>query len=148
MSYSLEIQIDETATQPRLVIYTAQITDEVTQLANQLHQSGEQRLFGYREEETVLLEPGDVYSFFTQGQAVQARTKLGVVRVKHRLYELEEMLSSSDFVRVSHSEIVNFKNVKSFEVSISGTINLKFSNGEYAYVSRRNVKTIKDYLGL
>ena len=148
MDYSLEIRIDETAVAPRLVIYTAQITDEVTQLANQLRRSSEQRLLGFREDDTVLLEPDDVYSFFTQGQTVQARTKLGVMRVKYRLYELEESLPKTDFVRVSHSEIVNFKNVKSFEVSISGTINLKFSNGEYAYVSRRNVKAIKDYLGL
>ena len=148
MDYNLEIRIDETAVVPRLVIYTAQITDEVTQLANRLRQGSEQRLLGFREDETILLEPDDVYSFFTQGQTVQARTKLGVMRVKHRLYELEENLPKADFVRVSHSEIVNFKNVKSFEVSISGTINLKFSNGEYAYVSRRNVKAIKDYLGL
>jgi DNA-binding LytR/AlgR family response regulator len=148
MNYSLEIQIDESAVLPRLVIYTAQITAEVTQLANQLRRGSEQRLLGYREDETVLLEPADIYSFFTQGQTVQARTKLGTLRVRQRLYELEELLPKADFMRISHSEIVNFKNVKSFEVSISGTINLKFRNGEYAYVSRRNVKAIKDYLGL
>ena len=103
MDYSLEIRIDETAVAPRLVIYTAQITDEVTQLANRLRQGSEQRMLGFREDDTVLLEPDDVYSFFTQGQTVQARTKLGVMRVKYRLYELEESLPKTDFVRVSHS---------------------------------------------
>jgi DNA-binding LytR/AlgR family response regulator len=151
MDYTLEIIIDEQAKIPRLVIYTAGLTDEVQQLARRLGAGtkGCDRLLGYREEDVVLLEPDEVYSFFTQGQTVQARIKGGTtVRVKHRLYELEEMLAGTSFIRISNAEIVNFKKVRSFELSIVGTISLRLSDGSYSYVSRRNVKAIKEYLGI
>jgi DNA-binding LytR/AlgR family response regulator len=38
--------------------------------------------------------------------------------------------------------------VRSFELSITGTIGLRLSDGSYSYVSRRNVKAIKEYLGI
>jgi DNA-binding LytR/AlgR family response regulator len=148
MNYTLEIVLDEQAKVPRLVIYTAAITDEVQRLSEKLKVHGERRLLGYRDEDVVLLEPRDISTFFTQGQTVQARTKLGVVRVKHRIYELESMLDGTAFIRISNSEIVNFDKVRSFELSISGTIGLRLDDGEYAYVSRRNVKAIKRYLGI
>ncbi|MDR2197046.1 MAG: LytTR family transcriptional regulator [Coriobacteriales bacterium] len=150
MDYTLEIVIDEQAKVPRLVIYTAWLTDEVQQLARRLGAGakGCDRLLGYREEDVVLLEPDEVYSFFTQGQTVQARIKGSTVRVKHRLYELEEMLAGTSFIRISNAEIVNFKKVRSFELSIAGTISLRLSDGSCSYVSRRNVKAIKEYLGI
>ncbi|MDR2108087.1 MAG: LytTR family transcriptional regulator [Coriobacteriales bacterium] len=158
MDYTLEIIIDEQAKQPRLVLYTAEITDEVRQLTKQLSlQLGAQqgtdarsdgRLLGYREEDVVLLSPDEVYCFFTQGQTVQARLKDSTVRVKHRLYELEEALAGTSFIRISNAEIVNFKKVRSFELSIAGNIGLRLSDGSYSYVSRRRAKAIKEYLGI
>jgi DNA-binding LytR/AlgR family response regulator len=157
MDFTLEIVLDEEAKVPRLVLHAASLTKEVTQLAQCLQRllgsEGEdkgsgRRLLGYRDEETVLLEPKDIYSFFTQGQTVQVRTRFGTMRVKQRLYELEELLDPEVFLRVSHSELVNFEHVKSFEVAINGSINLRFTDGGSAYVSRRNLKTIKHYLGL
>jgi DNA-binding LytR/AlgR family response regulator len=148
MGYTLEIIIDEQAKAPRLVIYTAELTDEVRRLAEQLKAKGDGRLLGYREEDVVLLEPDEVLGFFTQGQTVQARAKGGVVRVKHRIYELENLLAGTSFIRISNAEIVNFKHVRSFELSITGTIGLRLSDGSYSYVSRRNVKAIKEYLGI
>jgi DNA-binding LytR/AlgR family response regulator len=150
MDYTLEIIIDEQAKVPRLVIYAAEITDEVRRLAKQFGTStkGCERLLGYREEDVVLLDPDEVYSFFTQGQTVRARIRGATVRVKHRLYELEEMFAGTPFIRISNAEIVNFKKVRSFELSIGGTIGLRLSDGSYSYVSRRNVKAIKEYLGI
>jgi DNA-binding LytR/AlgR family response regulator len=148
MGYALEIIIDEQAKVPRLVIYTAELTEEVRKLAEQLGTRGDGRLLGYREDDVVLLEPDEVLSFSTQGPSVQARTKGGTVRVKHRIYELEALLAGTPFIRISNAEIVNFKHVRSFELSIAGTIGLHLSDGSYSYVSRRNVRAIKAYLGI
>jgi DNA-binding LytR/AlgR family response regulator len=148
MDYTLEIVLDEQAKVPRLVIYTAELSDEVRRLAERLKAKGGGRLLGYREDDVVLLEQDEVLGFFTQGQTVQARVKGGAVRVKQRIYELEELLRGTPFIRVSNSEIVNFKHVKSFEFSMAGTIGLRLSDGSYSYVSRRNVKAIKEYLGI
>jgi DNA-binding LytR/AlgR family response regulator len=154
MEYRLEIILDEEAQIPRILIHTAAVDGDIQELVDrikgegrQTQQLGERRLLGFREDETVLLDFDGVYRFFTQGQTVQAQTRQGDIRVKQRLYELEELLKNTGFIRVSHSEIVNFAKVRSFELSISGTINLKLDNGTYAYVSRRNVRAIKEYLG-
>ena len=64
-----------------------------------------------------------------------------------RLYELEERLDNR-FVRISNSEIVNLKKVKSLDLSFVGTICMELSNGEVSYVSRRYVSKMKKILGL
>ena len=65
-----------------------------------------------------------------------------------RLYELEERLDRKAFVRVSHSEIVNWKRVTALDLSLSGTIRVTLEGGVVTYVSRRYVKKIKEVLGI
>ena len=62
------------------------------------------------------------------------------------IYELEEKVKSKNFMRISNSEIINFKRVKSLDMSIIGTIAIRFESGDITYASRRNIKKIKEYL--
>jgi DNA-binding LytR/AlgR family response regulator len=105
-------------------------------------------MLGYHDEEVILLDFDEIVCFFAQGQTVQARTRYGIVRIRHRLYELEKMLEGSAFIRISNSEIVNFNHVRSFEFSLGGTLSLKTTDNERSYVSRRYTKDIKNYLGI
>ncbi|MEG0366555.1 MAG: LytTR family DNA-binding domain-containing protein, partial [Coprobacillus sp.] len=68
--------------------------------------------------------------------------------LKLRLYELEQRLSQSKFVRISHSEIINLNEVINFDLSFTGTIQVKLSNNNMTYVSRRYVSRIKKILGI
>lgn len=77
-----------------------------------------------------------------------ADTDLGTVSLKYRLYELAELLTDPSFLRISNSELINFKKVRSMNMSISGTISILLSNGAKTYVSRRYVAKIKTFLGL
>lgn len=52
------------------------------------------------------------------------------------------------FVRVSNSEIINLKKIKNFDLSLAGTICVKFLDGSTTYVSRRYVTKIKEILGI
>jgi len=60
---------------------------------------------------------------------------------------LEEKLSS-DFIKINQSCIVNIKKIEKFSASIYGTLNIKLKNGYSDYVSRRNMKKIKERFGL
>ena len=66
-----------------------------------------------------------------------------IFKLKYRLYQLEEILNQSEFVRISNSTIINLNYVKNFETSINGLINVNLLDGTKEYVSRRYIKKIK-----
>ena len=95
------------------------------------------------------LDPGEVLRFYGEDKEVRAQALGGAVyTVRLRLYELEERLDRKAFVRVSHSEIVNWKRVTALDLSLSGTIRVTLEGGVVTYVSRRYVKKIKEVLGI
>ena len=49
---------------------------------------------------------------------------------------------------MSHSEIVNLRQVTGLDLSLTGTIRMTLRGGTACYVSRRYVKKIKEALGL
>ena len=56
--------------------------------------------------------------------------------------------SGKVFVRISNSEIINLKKVRSFDLSFAGTICVELQGGATAYVSRRCVSKLKKMLGM
>lgn len=143
----VEIVIDPACREPKLVIHTAELTPEVVNLSQKLGK-GAKALAGWREGEVFLLEPEEIRSIYSQGGRVLAAAGGDVFQMKSRLYELEEQLEGTAFQRISNTEIVNFEMVKSLDLSISGTISLRFKSGETTFVSRRYVGRIKEHLGL
>ena len=61
---------------------------------------------------------------------------------------MEASLDRGSFVRISHSEIVNLRQVKAMDLKLSGTIQMTMNGGAVCYASRRYVKKIKEALGL
>ena len=84
--------------------------------------------------------------FYTQDKGVLAQTEEGSFPVRLRLYELEQRLDATRFVRISNGEIVNLDRVTALDLSLTGTIRMTLTGGVYAYVSRRYVKKIKQTL--
>ena len=121
-------------------------TEELQALLRRLE---ERRLTGFREGSAVPLEAAEVLRFYGEDKEVRAQALDGeVYTVRLRLYELEERLDRKAFVRVSHSEIVNWKRVTALDLSLSGTIRVTLEGGVATYVSRRYVKKIKEVLGI
>ena len=67
--------------------------------------------------------------------------------LKKRLYLLEEKLPES-FVKINQSCLANIKKTERFDTSISGTLKIRFKNGDTDYVSRRQLKAVKERLGI
>lgn len=144
----VEINIEKDRIRPKIVIHTNEVTSEINNLVKRLSEYNEQLLIGYRNEEAILLKPEEICRIYAQGQKVVAQTEKETVFLKLRLYELEEKLAGTNLIRISNSEIVNLMRIKSLDLSISGTITMKFMNGEKSYVSRRYVEKIKQYIGM
>ena len=144
----VEIKLDPTARETKVIIVTDKMDTEVQALVNRITQEQPQVLAGFRGDSVALLQPEEITRIYAASGKVYAATVLGEYSLRLRLYELEERLSTGGFVRISNSEIVNLRKVKGFDLSFSGTISVKLSDGTTTFVSRRYVSKIKRVLGL
>ncbi len=123
------------------------MTEEVRELVRDLHDICDRSLAGTDEwGNHCMLGFSKIISAYAEGQKVFVRTEEGPYSVQKKLYELETELGENNFVRISKSEIVNIKKIKSLDMSMTGTIRITMKNGYEAYVSRRNVSKIKEKL--
>lgn len=144
----VEIKIDNTCKEPKLIVVTDKMTDEINALIRKLSEESPQILSGFRNDTLEILEQSDVSRIYASVGKVFAVTAKGEYTLRLRLYELEERLDKNSFTRISNSEIINLKKVKSFDLSFSGTICVSMSDGTVTYVSRRYVNKIKQVLGI
>lgn len=144
----IEIKIDNSCKEPRIIVVTNKITDEINKLVKKLAEDTPQFLAGVQGDVLKILDQHDISRIYATNGKVYAETEDGEYLLRLRLYELEERLDKNDFVRISNSEIINLKKVKVFDLSYTGTICVSFLNGTVAYVSRRYVKKIKQVLGI
>ena len=146
----LNIKIDTNIDEPEALITTDRMTDEVNRVVDFISKNCDAAtvITGIKDEKVELLEQEALIRIYAEDGKVFAKTDEFSYQIKLRLYELEERLDSSIFVRISNSEIVNLKKVTSLDLSFVGTICMELSNGEVSYVSRRYVSKIKKLLGL
>lgn len=144
----VEIQIDENCGEPRLIVVTRQVTDEIQTLIQSLSNTPAAYLAGFQEDELVLLQPREIIRIYAQEKKTIAEAEKGRFIVRLSLQEVQARLSPGDFVRISHSEIINLSKVNHFDLSFSGTICVTLTNGVQTYVSRRYVSKIKQSCGI
>ena len=104
-------------------------------------------IIGYGENQAIRLKTDEVTCFMVEDSKVYALTDKEKYQLKQRLYQLEEMLPDN-FVKINQSCIANIRQIKKFDTSISGTLVINFKNGYKDYVSRRQMKTVKERFGL
>lgn len=143
----IEILIDKNCTEPKIIIKTDRLSDEVESIMKFLSTRNPTVISGIRDEKLEILDQKHIISIFSQDSKVYANTKNGRYELKLRLYELEDILENK-FVRISKSEIINLKAVKSFDLGFTGTISVEMADGSISYVSRRFVTKIKKILGV
>lgn len=144
----VEIKIEENCQNPKIIILTDKITEEVNEIIKKLSYTKPDTIAGFKGDTLQIINPDDIIRIFTSNQKVYAITDEGEFIVKLRLYEFEERLDKNAFVRISNSEIINLKKVKNMDLSFSGTICVKLSGNITTYVSRRYVSKIKKTLGI
>ena len=144
----VEIRIDSTVREPKVIVLTDRMTDEVNEIVRKISETEPAMLAGFREDTVTVLDPEEIYRIYAANGKVFAVTAKEEYSLRMRLYEAEERFRGSSFVRISNSEMINLKTVRSFDLSLAGTICVSLKNGETAYVSRRYVSRIKEALGM
>ncbi len=144
----LEVKIDSSYIEPKVIILTASMTEDVNIILNKLSDLAPQIISGSKDNKIEVIEPENLIRIYASSGKVFAVTHKGEYALRLRLYEIEERLPPHQFLRISNSEIINLKNVNNFDLSFTGTICVKLANGTITYVSRRYVSKLKKILGI
>ena len=141
----LKIFIDKDH-EEEVIVYTRKRTELVSAIEKLINQS-DMNLTGFSESEAVPLNAEEVFCFITENGKVYAITEKEKLLIRQRLYQLEENLSD-DFLKINQSCLANVKKIARFDTSISGNLTVRFRNGYTDYVSRRNLRNIKERFGI
>lgn len=144
----INFELDDKCTELKILVSKNVMDEEVQDVMNKLSVENVKKIMGYREKEIYPIDINDIYRLYSQNNKVVAVLNKEEFEIKHKLYELEEMLDENIMTRISNSEFINVSKVSKFDLSISGTIKVILNNGDSAFVSRRYVSKIKKNLGI
>lgn len=128
-----------------VVIYVrekSRISEEIERFVSNLA-SG---LIGFEENEIVPINVNDVYCFTVEDGRVYALTNDNKLRLKQRLYEIED-IAGADFLKINQSCLIRVDKIKKFDASLTGGLSVILKNGYKDYISRRQLKTVKERIG-
>ncbi len=129
-----------------VLIYASKRSSLVDEIEN-LCLNDSIELIGYKDKSFIKLFPSDIYCFMVEENKIYAQTKDEKLQIKQRLYQLEEILDDS-FIKINQSCIVNLKKVERFDASFLGAMMVTLKNGYRDYVSRRQLKEVKERVGV
>lgn len=140
--------IDKKYEEAQIHICSKENSPEIRNIYRTVEAAVNTGITAYDGDKVYIVSSTDIIHIYTQDLKVYIATVNGVYRLHQRLYELEQELDTSRFIRVSNSEIVNIKKIKRLDTSLTGTIRMYLDCDREAYVSRRYVTKIKKALGI
>lgn len=140
-----EIIIDAMA-EEKVIIY-AKEKSAVIEAIKKLAEETSSEILGFHGSEIIKLNPLDIECISVINNKIYAFCGAEEYMLKERLCYLEEKLPD-DFVKINQSCLGNIKKMERFDTSISGTLKIRFKNGHTDYVSRRQLKHIKERIGI
>lgn len=129
------------------IIIFAHEKNELIESIEKLLQNDSVNLIGYKGQQIFKLDLKDIFCFTVEDSKIYAILEKEKLLVKQRLYLIEQMLDNG-FVKINQSCIANIKKIDHFDASISGSLIVIFKNGYRDYVSRRQIKSVKERIGI
>ncbi len=144
----VNVELDNNQKEIEVIIKAAMMDNTVRAIIEKLSDEKPKIIVGFLDSIAKVLDESSIVRIYSANKKVIAKTKDTEYLLKIPLYEVLERLNERHFIRISNTEIVNFKKVVEFDLSFSGTICIKLNNGDVSYVSRRYVAHIKKALGI
>lgn len=131
-----------------LTINTPELNDEVEKIIKYISNIDiiPSQIVANKDNKIYFIDLEKIVCFFSKDKYNYIRTSEGIYRLKYKLYELEELLDTKNFIRISKSCIININQVECFDTSILGTIIVKLKDNTQEIVSKRNVSRIMKLL--
>lgn len=130
----------------QIIFKCRQMTPELLRIISLL--KAQDALVAHDGNEIHRIRPTAVYYIEVVDNKTFLYCKDKVYESKQKLYELEEILLNSDFLRVSKSVILNLSKIKSLSPALSGRLEAALDNSERVIISRQYVGDLKKRLGI
>ncbi len=128
------------------VIVKAPSKTALVQQIESLCSQQEHGLVGYTDCLFKELNPLDIEYFVSYGDKIYGYIGKEEYLIKKRLYELHDMLSDH-FIYINQSCLGNINKIHHFESTLAGALVVVFKSGYKDYVSRRQVRNVKERIG-
>ncbi|MEN8905928.1 MAG: LytTR family DNA-binding domain-containing protein [Clostridiales bacterium] len=107
------------------------------------------KIVGLQNDEYCMIDFEKILYFESQNSNVHCHTSFDVFQVKYKLYQLENKLPNSNFIRISKSYIINIDNVVRIIPWFNRRLLLKFEDSKKEVeVSKNYVNQFKQFLGI
>ena len=129
-----------------VIIYAKERSELVDRLEALLKEEKSDFIVGVCGEDTAMLHINEIICFTVFDGATYALTEKGKFKTKMRLYQAEENYGA-DFLKINQSCIVRIDAIERFSASIGGSLSVHLKGGYRDYVSRRQLKNVKERMG-
>lgn len=140
----VKVIIDK-AKEEEIIIYAHEKSELIAEIERLVSESNFE-LIGYKDGEAKKLNLISVNCFIVENGKVYALAE-EKMQIKARLYQVENMLDGN-FVKINQSCVANIRQIEKVQATFSGSLSVIFKNGYKDYISRRNLKSVKERLGV
>ena len=130
---------------PEVKISYQEMTEEVKRVAGFVR-SVSQTICCKKDNEKYVIPVSDIYNVESVDKKTFVYCEEEIFQSNYRLYEIEELLSDSGFVRVSKATILNIEKLTGIKTMVNSRLEAMLSNGESVCVTRKYLKEIKEAL--
>ena len=104
---NIEVNVDKNYTTPKIVIYTNQVDEDVSNIIDSISSIYHKKLKVYKDEKMYILNQNEIETIYSESGKIYVRCNNELYTIKNRLYELETLLDKKIFVRISNSKKEN-----------------------------------------
>jgi DNA-binding LytR/AlgR family response regulator len=148
--YEYVITTDETRVEKDKIniVFSEDKSEKVNKILDAIAKGEDVFITGENEHGIKHLESRKIHYFMVVNDEVRAFLSDVSFIVKHKLYELEELLKNKHFIRVSKYALVNINKIDYIKPAFNSKLLLLMRNKEEVEVNRRYYKGFKKTLNL
>jgi len=130
------------------IVFREEDAKKVNRILNAIAKGEDVYITGHNPRGMKHIESRRIHYFVVEQEEVYAILRDAKFRVRHKLYEVEEMLQDKYFIRVSKYALVNINKIEYIKPAFNSKLLLIMKNGDQVEVNRRYYKTFKKTLDL
>ncbi|MDR1655191.1 MAG: LytTR family transcriptional regulator [Treponema sp.] len=141
----IHINVNEAFAETEITINTNVLSEDIEKIIASIRMA-DMKLTGVKNGQKHILEVAKIVFIESVEKKVFLQTEKDIFETNLKLYELEELLQGSDFMRAGKSCLFNFNYIKSLKNELDGRIILTMENDLKVAVSRQYAPDVKSKL--